>query len=54
MYLVRDGNGRMRTMIGYSTRGVIREYLWKYPTRPGETLEVKERGRGGWEAFRVS
>jgi hypothetical protein len=54
MFLVRDGRGRMRTLIGFSTKGVVRDYLEQYPTESGEVLEVKPRGGGSWEAFKVS
>lgn len=53
-YLIRDGRGRMRTLQGFSSRGVIREYLEQYPTQAGEVLEVKRRLAGEWEAYKVS
>jgi hypothetical protein len=56
VYQVRDGRGRIRTVIGFSHRGVVKIYLSEYPTLPGETIEVKRRGFGpdDWQAFKVS
>jgi hypothetical protein len=53
MYLVRNEKGQMFTLLAQSTRGAIRDYVSRYRTRPGEELEVKERGAGEWEAYRI-
>lgn len=55
-YLVRNARGYMRTIVGFSHKGVVREYIELYPTEPGETIEVKRRGAGSddWQAFRLS
>ena len=54
-YLIRDGKGRMRSVIAFSHRGAVREYLATYPSLSGESIEVKRRGPGSgdWQAFRV-
>jgi hypothetical protein len=45
----------MRSVVAFSHRGAVREYLATYPSAKGETIEVKTRGRGSddWMAFRV-
>ncbi len=53
MYLVRDQDGRMRTVMGASCRAAVKIYLRKYPTSRGEELSVKERGVGDWEYYTV-
>jgi hypothetical protein len=55
-YLIRNARGHMRTVQAQSHRGAMKIYLEQYPTTPGETLEVKQRGAGSddWTAFRVS
>lgn len=53
MYLVRGADGTMRTIIAFSSRGAVKIYIAKYSTRKGDILEVKPRGRGQWEAFKV-
>ena len=55
MYLVRDGLGRMNTVVAQSEKGAVREFLHKYPTTPGETLAVKLRGGSAiWALYKVS
>jgi hypothetical protein len=53
-YLIRDGRGHMRTVVAFSSRGAVRNYLEQYPAQAGEELEVKRRLSGDWETFRVS
>ena len=52
-YLIRNARGRMATVVAQSHRGAMKLYLTKYPTTPGDVLEVKPRGEGAWEAFKV-
>ena len=54
MFLVRDAEGKMRTVMARSTRAAAALFLESVETAPGDVIEVKERGRGDWEAFRVS
>ncbi len=54
MYLVRDAEGKMRTIMANSCRGAINEFLKKHATFAGEQLAVKERGVGDWEEYTVS
>jgi hypothetical protein len=53
-YLIRNSRGHMRTIIGFSTRGAVNEFIAAFPTVPGEILAVKERLSGSWEEFKVS
>lgn len=53
MFLIRDGEGEMRTVMATSCRGAINSFLQKYPTTPGEELSVKKRGVGGWDHYTV-
>ncbi len=53
-HLVRDGEGKMRTIMANGCRGAINEFLKKYATMSGEQLSVKERGVGDWEDYTVS
>lgn len=53
MFLVRDGEGHMRTVVAFSSRGAVKSYLRKFPTAIDEELGVKERGVDGWENFTV-
>jgi hypothetical protein len=58
MYQVRDSSGRIRTVIAFSHRGAVNEYLETYDPSVGEILDVKRRGADpegeeGWQSFKV-
>lgn len=54
MFLIRNSRGHVRTVIAFSHRGAVQEFLAQYPTMIGETISVKQRGSGSWQEFRVS
>lgn len=51
MYQVRWGDGTIRTMLGFSNRGVARAFVVKYGVQPGERFWVKKRGEQGWTGY---
>ena len=53
MYLVRGGDGKMRTIMAFSTKGAVKIYLENYPARKGDILSVKLRGQGDWEEYDI-
>lgn len=53
-YLVRGADGRMRTVQAFSVRGAAKLYLAKYRPKRGDIIEIKPRGRGDWEAFKIT
>lgn len=52
-YLVRGGDGRMRTIWGFSHRGVMREFIRRYDPAKGDKVSVKVRNRGDWQHFDI-
>lgn len=53
MYLVRDtSSGKLATVLAYSTRGAIKLYRARYRP-PAGLYEVKERGIGAWETYKI-
>ena len=53
MYLVRGGEGKMRTIMAASENQAVKIFLEDYPAAPGDEISVKERGKGGWSEFEV-
>jgi hypothetical protein len=43
----------MRTVVAFSPRGAVKIYMVKYGAGAGDILEVKPRGHGDWEAYRI-
>lgn len=55
MFLVRGGDGRVRTIMASSHRQAVRIYADRYDPDDGDEIDVKERGAGQcWERYRVS
>jgi hypothetical protein len=56
MFQIQNSRGHIRTVIGFSHKGALKEYLDTYPTQAGETLGVKARGEdsGSWQYFKLS
>lgn len=44
----------MRTVVGHSARGVMKVFLVRYQPPKGDIYEVKPRGHGEWETFKVT
>lgn len=53
-YLIRGSDGRMRTVMGTSERAAIKTFLRKYRPSRGDLFNVKLRGHGDWQEYRVS
>lgn len=49
----REKDGTMRTLVAHSTRGAMKLFVDLYNPPPGEYFEVKPRGAGDWERFKV-
>ncbi len=54
MFLIRDHNGQMRTVISPTARGALRTYAARFKPQRGSTIEIKQRGINGWKAYKVS
>lgn len=53
MYLVRGGDGQMRTIMAPSLDTAVKEYIRKYPVCEGDSVSVKKRGSGGWSEYDI-
>lgn len=53
-FLGRGPDGRMVTIVAFSTKGAKEAYLRKYKPRRGDSFSIKERGVGDWVHFRVT
>lgn len=53
MYLVRGGDGQMRTIMASSPNAAAKKYIQKYPVCEGDSVSVKKRGSGGWEEYEI-
>lgn len=53
-YLIRRvADGKIRTVVAFSPRGAMERFTVEYRPPAGEVFEVKPRGRGDWEAYKV-
>lgn len=52
-YLLRDSGGHCHTVIAHSLRGAVKVWSAQNPRYVG-VVEVKERGGGAWQAFKIS
>ena len=52
-YLVRDGAGRMMTIMAQSVNGAKQAYLRTKRPKKGTQFSVKPRGYGDWTHFDV-
>jgi len=53
MYLVRDRQGRMVTIIAFSLGGAKREYLRKHKPPRQTQFSIKLRNSGDWTHYNV-
>jgi hypothetical protein len=53
MYLVRGGDGQMRTIMATSPGAAAKEYIRSYPVCEGDSVSVKKRGSGSWEEYEI-
>lgn len=54
-YLIRRvGDGTCRTVTAPSTRAAMKAFLISYRPGKNESFEVKERGAGEWESYKVT
>lgn len=53
MYLVRGGDGQMRTIMAHSPDAAAKKYIQKYPVCEGDSVSVKKRGSGSWEEYEI-
>ena len=53
-YLVRGDNGQMATIMARSIRGALRSYMLQYHPDRGDVVNVKKRGEGDWQSFKIS
>ena len=53
MFLVRGGDGQMRTIMAPSQAQAVKLFLKKYPANSGDEISVKRRGHGDWEEYEV-
>ena len=52
-YLIRQADGTMVTINGYSVDGAKRLYLARYHPTKGTQFSIKPRGHGDWVDFDV-
>lgn len=53
-YLIRRiADGTIRTVVAATARGAMRVFVTKFQPPIGEIFEVKLRGGGDWETFKV-
>lgn len=53
MYLVRGGDGQMRTIMATSYSNAAQIYLHNYPACVGDEVSVKKREVSGWHEYEV-
>ena len=53
MFLVRGGDGQMRTIMAPNKTQAMKTFLKKYPAQSGDEVSVKERGVGDWSEYEI-
>jgi hypothetical protein len=53
MFLLRGGDGQMRTIMAPNKTQAMKTFLKKYPARAGDEISLKVRGEGDWEEYEV-
>lgn len=53
-FLVRDGSGKMATVVAHSVRGALQLFIHKYKPAIGDVVSVKPRGSGDWADYTIT